>query len=251
MPGGPLVFLPHVHQHGFLVGHTFLHHVEGIGGVIGGACRTRGGHDRRSIQLNRGISRSPCPPPGVGCRDDPTPRRSVYSFFRGRCNLAADRWISLVDASQDGTTDGDREEGDNRRLGYQVLNAAEPVVVDLYADWCGPCRALAPLLDRFASTTAGRSTFVKVNVDDEPQVASYYDVASIPTLLVFGPRGQIVHRSSGMPIHRGSLRCSTESLDTPSAANQLFADKHYSRVRRNQCPRLYKPSVLLVAPLTA
>ncbi|MCU0704036.1 MAG: thioredoxin [Fimbriiglobus sp.] len=87
-------------------------------------------------------------------------------------------------------------------FGYQVLNAAEPVVVDLYADWCGPCRALAPLLDRFAQHYSGKVMFVKVNVDDEPQVASYYDVASIPTLLVFD-RGQIVHRSSGMPDPQG------------------------------------------------
>lgn len=87
-------------------------------------------------------------------------------------------------------------------FGYEVLNAAEPVVVDLYADWCGPCRALAPLLDRFAQVYAGRVKFVKVDVDAEPQVAGYFDVASIPTLLVFD-RGQLVHRSSGLPDPRG------------------------------------------------
>lgn len=87
-------------------------------------------------------------------------------------------------------------------FGFEVLNAAEPVVVDLYADWCGPCRALAPLLDRLAHAYAGRVKFVKVNVDDEPQVAGYFDVASIPTLLVFD-RGRLVHRSSGLPDARG------------------------------------------------
>jgi thioredoxin len=87
-------------------------------------------------------------------------------------------------------------------FGDEVLNAAEPVVVDLYADWCGPCRALAPLLDRMAHAYAGRVKFVKVNVDDEPQVAGYFDVASIPTLLVFD-RGRLVHRSSGLPDPRG------------------------------------------------
>ena len=87
-------------------------------------------------------------------------------------------------------------------FGFEVLNAAEPVVVDLYADWCGPCRALAPLLDRFAQAYAGRVKFVKVNVDDEPQVAGYFDVASIPTLLVFD-RGRLVHRASGLPDPRG------------------------------------------------
>lgn len=87
-------------------------------------------------------------------------------------------------------------------FGFEVMNAAEPVVVDLYADWCGPCRALAPVLDRMAHAYAGRVKFVKVNVDDEAQVASYFDVASIPTLLVFD-RGQLVHRSSGLPDPRG------------------------------------------------
>lgn len=87
-------------------------------------------------------------------------------------------------------------------FGYEVLNAAEPVVVDLYADWCGPCRAIAPLLDRFAQHFAGRVKFVKVNVDEEPQVAGYFEVTSIPTLLVFD-RGRLVHRSSGLPDPRG------------------------------------------------
>lgn len=61
---------------------------------------------------------------------------------------------------------------------------------------------IAPLLDRFAQTYAGRVKFVKVNVDDEPQVAGHFEVASIPTLLVFD-RGQLVHRTSGMPDPRG------------------------------------------------
>lgn len=87
-------------------------------------------------------------------------------------------------------------------FGFEVLNAAEPVVVDLYADWCGPCRALAPLLDRFAQSYAGRVKFVKVNVDDEPQLAGHFAVASIPTLLVFD-RGRLVHRMSGLPDPRG------------------------------------------------
>jgi thioredoxin 1 len=87
-------------------------------------------------------------------------------------------------------------------FGAEVMSSAQPVVVDLYADWCGPCRALAPLLERMAHAYAGRVKFVKVNVDDEPQVASYFDVASIPTLLVFD-RGQLVSRSSGLPDPRG------------------------------------------------
>ena len=84
----------------------------------------------------------------------------------------------------------------------EVFFANEPVVVDLYADWCGPCRALAPLLDRLADAYAGRVKFVKVNVDEESQVAGHFDVSSIPTLLVFD-RGRLVHRTSGLPDPRG------------------------------------------------
>ncbi len=101
-------------------------------------------------------------------------------------------------------------------FGHEVMNAAEPVVVDLYADWCGPCRALAPLLDRFAQHYAGRVKFVKVNVDEEPQVAGYFEVASIPTLLVFD-RGRLVHRSSGMPDPRGFVAL----LDRLAAASAI------------------------------
>jgi thioredoxin len=84
----------------------------------------------------------------------------------------------------------------------EVFVADGPVVVDLYADWCGPCRALAPLLDRLADAYAGRVKFVKVNVDDEPEVARHFDVASIPTLLVFD-RGRLVQRLTGLPDPQG------------------------------------------------
>lgn len=83
-------------------------------------------------------------------------------------------------------------------FGSEVVSAGTPVVVDLYADWCGPCRALAPLLERLAQHYQGRVKFVKVNVDDEPDIAAHFEVSSIPTLLVFDG-GRVVHRTSGMP----------------------------------------------------
>jgi thioredoxin 1 len=83
-------------------------------------------------------------------------------------------------------------------FGREVLFSPVPVVVDLYADGCGPCRALAPLLERFARAYDGRLKFVKVNVDDESLVAEHYKASSVPTLLVFD-RGQLVYRTAGLP----------------------------------------------------
>ncbi len=67
----------------------------------------------------------------------------------------------------------------------QVLDSSTPVVVDFYATWCGPCKRLAPTLAKLAGEYAGRVTFVKVDVDKEPELASRYGVSAVPTLLLF------------------------------------------------------------------
>jgi thioredoxin 1 len=70
-------------------------------------------------------------------------------------------------------------------FGLEVLNSSEPVLVDFWAEWCGPCRAIAPVLDELSSELEGKVKIVKLNVDENPGIAAQYGVRSIPTMILF------------------------------------------------------------------
>ncbi len=77
-----------------------------------------------------------------------------------------------------------------------VLKSAEPVVVDFWAEWCGPCRMIAPALDEIAGQVGDKVKIVKLNVDENPDTAAKYGIMSIPTLLMF-KNGEISSRQVG------------------------------------------------------
>jgi len=84
----------------------------------------------------------------------------------------------------------------DRTFAQEVLHATAPVLVDVWADWCGPCKAIAPIVEELAREYEGRLKVMKRDVDENPSTASTYQVRGIPTLLIFKD-GRLAERIVG------------------------------------------------------
>lgn len=123
-----------------------------------------------------------------GAKNRVDERADVMRPVCGRCG---------ADLPAAATADGTVVHVTDASFAHDVLGVAgKPVLLDCWAPWCGPCRAIAPMLDQMAAASGGRWIIAKLNVDENPQTAARFGIQSIPTLLIF-KNGKLLDQLNG------------------------------------------------------
>lgn len=130
--------------------------------------------------------------------------QSEHLFLYLRCFLVNQTYLNnIIMAKTIEITDSNFEE---------IINSDKPVLVDFWAEWCGPCRMIGPVVEELAGEYNGKAVIGKVNVDENPNVSAKFGIRSIPTLLVF-KNGEIVDKQVGA-VPKGVL---SQKLDAQMA----------------------------------
>lgn len=114
----------------------------------------------------------------------------------------------------------------------EVIESDLPVMVDFWAPWCGPCRMVAPSLDKIAQEYAGKFKVVKINVDENPWLSQQFQVMSIPTLMIFKNRYMIFNQAGALPEHAlreltdKALEWQPEETDAQAAEHDHAGHNH-------------------------
>ncbi len=99
---------------------------------------------------------------------------------------------------------------------HDVLGSDKPVLVDFWAEWCGPCRAMEPMIDELARAYEGKAVVGKLNADENPGVATKYSIRGLPTMLVF-KRGELVDKIVGVASKQMLSKMIDNQMDTPAS----------------------------------
>lgn len=85
----------------------------------------------------------------------------------------------------------------NKELNQKILASSSPIIIDFYADWCGPCKAMASTLEQISEKLGDKINIIKVDIEDSPDISSEFEIRSIPTLILVNSDKEIVEQITG------------------------------------------------------